>query len=509
MVMAMRVYDDVRSPMLSNFAKIGLHLAIVLAIQALVTSLLAVVLGTWIDEEYTLATTARGIGYAFHRAIDYELQAPFYFVVLAALRTLSHAVVFARAISVAFALGFTYAMAQVARTIAPRRPAWVFAAIVALNPFTIFVALEIRLYALALVLSALAWLAFDRGFFSGDCRRARVAFVTVAIVSLYTQYFIGLELAGFAIGLVVLGRWRALRDYCISGAIAALAFVPMLVILRKQIGEAFSVPSALPGSKGSLLVHPLLDFAYPVAYRAIFPGATRVAELAGFALLAAAILIGRPRPSRRLAAYVSIAVTVEACYLIIAYGFHYELFIPRHFVALFVPEAIAAYAIVDALTGIRARACAIAIAGILALTAFASDIVTYRSLAKTGDWRRVGEYLTARTRPGDTVAVYLADSVPAFRRYYAGAATVVAFPRPLDPDRYAVAALFTHSEREAATALARLPRTGRTWLVRFLPCPEGDPYGCHELEDALASNERVLERADFFENTVVRFAPKR
>ncbi len=482
-------------------------MACVLALQAIVTLALGAILATWVDEEYTLATTARGVAYAFHRAIDYELQAPLYFVLVAALRGISHAVLFARAISIVFALGFVYAMAHVARAVAPRTPTWIFAAVVAVNPFTIFAALEVRLYALALLLCALAWLAFDRGFFSGDDRRARLAFVGIAIVSLYTQYFIGIELAAFAVGLVVLGRWRALRDYLVAGALAGLAFVPMLVVLRAQVGGAFSVPYARPGVAGSLLIHPLLDFVFPIAYEVVFPGPTRALAIAGFGLALVAVFCGRPRFSRRVAASIAIAASVEAVYLVLAYGLHYELFVPRHFVALFVPEAVAAYAVANGFTSVRARACALALVTILSLGAVASDAVIYRALAKHGDWQRVGAYLSAHARPDDTIAIYVADAMPAFDRYYTGRAKVVPFPRPLDPDRYDVDAFFAHSEREAATALAHLPRRGHAWLVLFAPCNEFDPYGCREVAAALAHHARILDRVPFFENTVLRLEP--
>jgi len=51
-----------------------------------VAAIVAAHLGTWTDEEYTLATTSRGPLYALEQALDYELQAPVYFVVEAIWR---------------------------------------------------------------------------------------------------------------------------------------------------------------------------------------------------------------------------------------------------------------------------------------------------------------------------------------------------------------------------------------------------------------------------------------
>ncbi len=486
--------------------RVGRGLAVVLALQIAAMLALAATLGTWHDEEYSLATTSHGVVYAFHRAIDFELQAPFYFVALAALRAFSDSVFFARAPSVLCAVAFTYAMALIARRIAPERDPWVPAALVALNPFTIFAALEIRLYALALLLCALAWLAFYDGFFAGDDRRARIAFVAIAIVSLYTQYFIGFEFVAFAIGLAALGRWRALRTYLVAGIVLALAFVPMLVVLQAQVSGALGTRDARPGAFGSIFVHPAIDFIFPLGYQSVTGAIGHRATTVTVIALLVAIVFGGPRMGRRLVAYVAMAAAVEAIYVILARGLHYDLVVPRHFVALFVPELAAAFALLVSLGSPRARLARRVVVVMLAVAAVASDATTYRALAKHGDWKRVGAYLTAAARPGDTIAIYEADALPGFERYYRGAARVVPFPRALPTDRYDVEAMLVHSVADAEASLERLPRTGHVWFVDYGGCDRFDRLGCNEVRTAIARRERVLQRTEFYENTVLRIA---
>ncbi|GAC1348933.1 MAG: hypothetical protein NVSMB19_01550 [Vulcanimicrobiaceae bacterium] len=479
-----------------------------LALQTAAMLALAATLGTWHDEEYTLATTAHGAIYAFHRALDFELQAPFYFVVLAALRALSDSVFAARTFSVLCAVAFTYASALAARRVAPARSTWIVAALVSINPFTIFAALEIRLYALALLLCALCWLAFYDGFFAGDDRRARVAFVALAIVSLYTQYFIAFEFAAFAVGLAVMARRRALVAYLVAGGIVAVAFVPMLVFLHAQVGGTFGVRDVHPGAFGSIFLHPSIDFIMPLAYQSVGGALPHRATLLGACAIVVAAIVGRPRANRTVVAYVAMAAAVEAIYAVLADGLKYELIVPRHFIALFVPEVVAAYALVVSFAGSRARGATAAIVTVVALAAVASDVTGYRTLAKHGDWKRVGAYLTHAARPGDTIAIYEADALPAFRRYYRGTAHVVPFPRALPRDRYDVDAMLVHSVADAAAALGRLPKTDRVWFVNYGVCDRFDRLGCNEVRTALAQRERVLERIDFTENTVLRIAPK-
>jgi len=481
---------------------------IVVGIQAVAMLVCSAMFGTWHDEEYTLATTAHGPGYAFHRALDFELQPPLYFVALAALRSISDSVFFARLFSVACALVATLGMAAVARRIWPRQAAWPLAALVAFNPFTVYAALEIRLYAFALALSVFAWLAFDDGFFSGTSTRARLAFVAIAVASLWTQYFLAFEFVAFAVALAIVRRWRALGAFVIAGAVTILGFLPLAVFVHAQVGNQFAVPDALLPSPAAVFMHPLFDFVLPLGYERFGGTIGYVAVLASVTILVAAIIVGRPRLDRRTTATIAMAIVVEAIYVVLADVLRYELVAPRHFIALFVPEVVAVYALVAAFTSRYARAAGATMAVTIALATAATVGWTYHTGAKQGDWPRVGALLSKLARPGDLIAVTEADSLPAFERYYHGPARVVPFPRALPPDRYDVNAMYVHSARDGAAALARLPHDDRVWLVIYGRCDQLDQLGCHELETALARNERILEKHTFYLNEVLRIAPR-
>ena len=70
-----------------------LHLAL--------TLFLAYRLNIWVDEAFSLHTSGRGVGYALHQALHFELQAPLYFVLLSAWRKIDSSIFFARLLSVA------------------------------------------------------------------------------------------------------------------------------------------------------------------------------------------------------------------------------------------------------------------------------------------------------------------------------------------------------------------------------------------------------------------------
>ncbi len=479
-------------------------LLLVLAAQLSAMTALAIVLGTWQDEEYTLATTAHGVAWAIGRAISYEQQAPLYFALIALLREWAPSPLAARMFSVGCALGFTATIAAIARRVWPAVDPWPLAALAAFNPFVVFAALEIRLYALALLVSALLWLLFYDGFLRGERHAARLAFVVLAIAALYLEYFLAFELVGFAVALMVAGRWRQLCAYVGVGFVCALAFLPLLLVLHTQVTAAFAVPEHRAGPAYGVFLHPLADFLIPYGYGG-FPGA-RALNAALAVCVVGALVAGRPRFDRKLLSLGAVAATVELFYILLVDVLHEELVVPRHFFALFVPETAFAYGVLATLrapgrlvTGARRTiAVCVAVACVLSLG------FTYRAFAKLGDWPRVARWLDVNAGPDDTIAIAEPDAVRAFARYYRGTAKVVAYPRTIDPNVYSVERMMVHSVAEARAAFAALPVKGRLWFVNYDTCDRSDRLGCLEVEAALRQRYCVVERRAFFLTSIER-----
>ena len=120
--------------------------ALLALLQAALLVPLAAILNTWTDEEYTLASTAHGIGIAFAKALTFELQAPLYFGILAAWRTFDDSVFFARLFSVLCAVALTFAVAALGKRLNVSRP-FVLTWVLVLSPFTTYAALEAMILA--------------------------------------------------------------------------------------------------------------------------------------------------------------------------------------------------------------------------------------------------------------------------------------------------------------------------------------------------------------------------
>src|SRR5256885_4076082 len=75
-------------------------ISLLILLNVCLTLFLAFKLNVWVDEAFTLHTTAQGVRYAFNQALQFELQPPLYFVMLGAWRKLDGSIFFARLFSV-------------------------------------------------------------------------------------------------------------------------------------------------------------------------------------------------------------------------------------------------------------------------------------------------------------------------------------------------------------------------------------------------------------------------
>lgn len=477
------------------------------ALYAVALAWLAAILGTWQDDEYTLATTAHGAFYAWQRAIGFEEQAPLYFALEAIWRELSPSVWFARMSSVVCAVGTFAAALRIGRRIAPARDSLPFALAVACNPFAVFIAVEIRLYALGVLLSGLLWLGFDAGFATGSSRRARIAFAGYAIAAIYTQYFLGFFIVGAFVALLAGRRWRSLVPFVLTSVVIAIAIVPVVEIARGQVGTSGVVDSGAGRILERTLLHPLADFVLPFADELYLSPVRRIHE-AMLGLLVVLVVAARPKPTPAFWSALGFVAAIEALYLAVAVGLRLELY-PRHFLALFLPSAVAAYVVLDRIE--RAGATRTFRFAVLCYAVFdvGSLAVTYRAGAKIDDVIAVDRYLDAVTGPGDTVAIFPADALPAYARYYRGGAHLAPFPHAVSGVVYDVTALDVPSSAEARDALLRL-RGRRIFFVESGSCRADDhTSNCGKLRDALASPAvHVVARRAFYEASVSELAPR-
>ena len=466
-----------------------------------IASFVASRLATWTDEEYTLATTAHGPAFAFSHALSYELQAPLYFVAEALWREVNPSLFWARLPSILCTAALFFAFDRIGRRIAPKSDPFWFVLLATLNPFVVYAGFEIRLYALALLIATVMWLFFDAGFVSGTSSRARVAFVAVAIVGIYVQYFLAFMLVGFACASLVLADRRAVFRYAIACVPVVLAALPLAGIARGQVGGYETTVPVVPYLLRHSLLHPWVDFIFPYerdwdVVRWLHPVYDAIVAVALVAAVAA-----RPRLTRTDVAWIACAAAIQTTYLalIAVVGLPLD---DRHYVGLYVPLAVAFYAIARRVRESE-RPRYTAFFGLTGGLIVAVLFTEYRHLALPGDWRRVAAYLTREARPGDAIVIYAADAMLPFRRQYEGTVPVVPFPRAPARRAYSADVLTVHSEAQADASLAALRRYDRIWFVSSVRCrADQQTYGCVYVQPAIDRSFKIIGERDFYESRV-------
>jgi hypothetical protein len=500
------VAADFRAVCASRLRSRSVSLAVGAA-YALALTAFAVQLGTWTDEEYTLATTAHGFIYAWNRAIAFELQAPLYFAVVAIWREANASVWFARLFSILCATGFFFAIMPLLRRVAPdKNPLWP-ALLIALNPFVMYCAFDIRLYAMALLVSTLDYAAFDAGFVRGTSKRARVVFVALGIVALYTQYFLGFAFVGYAVVLIVRRRFRALVPYTVALAVTGLASLPVLGMLRSQIGRSGETTESLAGLLRETLVHPWLEYVLPYD-RSLDGLHLRAPYVALFCGLILVMVLARPRMNRELIGWLACAGTIEMVFVCLELLFRLDLG-PRHYVVLFAPAMLAGYALIAGLAGGRSPYIAPLLFWTYAILSFGILYIQQHAIAQDGDTKRVAAFLQLHAARDATIAIFPADALPAYARQYGGTARLVPFPRALPTQRYDMDEIGVRDEPDARLGLTSIRSGKRLWLVMMGSCQSwSQQFGCNYVLDAVHDSRRIVSEHRFYDTLVYEIESK-
>lgn len=461
---------------------------------------LSFTLGIWQDEAFSLDTTSGSAARTLHQALFFELQPPFYFLLLWAWRRLADGYVWARLLSVACATAALATLWTLARRHVGGRRAAVVLALLAAHPFVLWYATEIRVYALALLLASLLTLAFHDAFLEPQPRRlALTAYPALAVAGIYTQYYLAVVVAAHGAAALLLHRRRAIGWLALMLP-AAMALAPLLLVLPRQVAEhtapVHDTPSLL--SAGRYILDLALQFLAPTMAWADVPG--WLARPVALAALALAAWRWRRWDTRRRTAVV-VAAAAGLGYALIAMRTGFGLLGERHLVGLY--PVLVAVALAWAVTA-RTRTFAAAACGAAILVTLASW-QRLTPLAKPLDAARVAAYIAARERPGDVIITVPSFTALALRYHYAGANAMIALPRPQRFDRYDLHDnIVTPAAIDAALSAAGHPR--RAWLVmpadrcRYLDVD----FGCGSVEAWVASHARIAGDAAFAHSQRVR-----
>ena len=467
---------------------------------------LAYLLDIRFDEAFTLNTTSQGPVYAARQAIKFEQQSPLYFVVLSLWRYIDPSVFFARLFSVLCVPLFVLVAAEVSKRYLKNVNPLLAAAIIALHQQVVWNSLDIRLYALMMLLSGLLFFLFYDGYLAETPRtRSRVLYIIVAVLSLYTQYYLGFQLVAGAFALLVLRRWRPLRQYVLDMLIAGVVFAPMLFVVTGQVSavgertnDSFSRLLLMKGLYQQIV--PLAISVQWIEPESLKRWSVRIVIFIIAVLFVKKLLAGRKAEDIALG---TITLALTAIFFVTYYFLGDEGLQQRHMSSLILPLVLLPLSALSIFKNSKF------IYGWLALAVFlniGSLYAVYKPMAKPGDFRRVAQYLIASERADQPILVIHADAVLPLAYYYKGQNKLVAVPQQNSFDDWNPRNNIIKDEAQILDLIDKQPnKPERFWLVNDGWCGQGSvSFNCQILEDVVNKYFETESTQEFFEPTTVR-----
>lgn len=205
-----------------------------LFIYAIILLFLCKELNIWEDEAYSLQTSSNSLPEVLKLSYNFEGQPPAYFILLTIWRNISHSILFARLFSIVCIGTAAYYIHKIdiAGTSEGNRRWTVI--IFLLNPFTVWAALEIRTYALLILLSTMS-IYYFLNYYGSNGKKHLYIFLITCLIGLYTQYFYAFLIISFASSILIFKGWRSFLKFCLYLIIVCLLFLPNVFFIFDQV----------------------------------------------------------------------------------------------------------------------------------------------------------------------------------------------------------------------------------------------------------------------------------
>jgi len=471
---------------------------------------LAYYLNIWADEASTLYSTDHGILNALQNAATVERQAPLYFWIMSLWRSINGSIFFARLFSIICSIVAIKLFAGFAQKLFSWRTALLATAFFALHPITIWASVEIRVYALVILLSIALLRLFYNAFFGDEpSRMFKIWFLIVAVIGLYTNYYLGFLLVGCFAALLATRRWKPARDYMLLMFVAGVAFLPLIYTFKSQFAvntSGFEEERSLIDGLRRIWSH-VLTYILPAD---IVPGkeSSTASVIRLWAVRAGIIVVGtyavirRKRIGTQTVAFGAITVTILLWLLAAYFLVGTWLVALRHASVLFVPLILFLASLLNDLfvrtddKVTRAGRLVAPAIGLLVLASFSYALMTlYPNMAKRGDWARVGAYIEQRETPNQPVIIFHTYDALVLPYHYHGANRILPDERFFDFDFGTPSPELTRARTEF-TISEIPPGAAEIWLIENEECQQ--PGICDQLDQFINSNYDVKDEQEFY-----------
>lgn len=407
--------------------------AIVIAFVIAATAM-SHVMNIWLDEAYSMYTTGSTFANAIKIAISFEEQPPVYFAALNLWRKIHPSIFFARVFSILCILFAAYFLYRLVRDFSQNASLY-FLAVFFSSPHTLWAATEIRTYALSILLSSILFWSFYEIFIKRSNRITyKFIFIFVSVLSLYTQYFIGVVHIFNLLFLLLLRDWKAIRGYGLYMIMIGICFTPFFIGITSQ-----QVYTSTSGSPRSLSIISSIICAAKLILNDIISGNDSFNTLFKWAK-AAIIGIGisgcwvmRRRTIDRILleagirSFISIVVGIPL-FAGIVYLLGSEDYLAQRYVLFLVPELLVI--VVFAIMNIRVPLAKWTVATLLVLYNITNCAVEFYPMRKNGDWKNVARIIEQQAQPNEPIFVYTSWDIMPLSYYLNNSAKLIPIPHP-------------------------------------------------------------------------------
>lgn len=511
---------EVRFSILFPFLLCLFHLAFALPF--------AYILNIWTDEASSLHTTQNGFFRTFSNVFADEKQAPLYFLFLSLWRALNDSIFFARLPSVFFSLLAIIFFYDLARKFLSENAARFVCFFFAVHPYLIWASTEIRVYSLIILLSVVLLYFFADGYAISEIaaenetpqkrKSARMRFVLIAVVALYTNYYLGFLLVGGFAALLITRRFRAARAYFVQMICVGVIFAPLLWIFTHQFADNADdfIETKFVGTGAKILGTQLLDLIFPMSLAfGDELSLISVVRLCFLGLSAAAIVFFLFKNKFRAVnekillngAFVSVTcVLLFAAYL--ALGSPYLA--PRHFAVLFAPLVLLTSVLVKNVLPFKVL---LAFAVLFAvLFPYSKIYKQFPGLTKRGDWARIAQFIEEKEKPNQPIIVFRNYDALSLPFHYRGVNRILPDEKFFAWEQEDALDSENAFRRQTEFIISQIPPDGaEIWLAIEEICFAAETKAaCRPLENFVEANYTIVEAKEFYREKVylLRKKPK-
>ncbi|HEX9961244.1 MAG TPA: hypothetical protein VGB00_09950, partial [Pyrinomonadaceae bacterium] len=334
---------------------------------------------------------------------------------------------------------------------------------------------------------------------------SRLNFVLVAIVALYTNYYLGFLLAGCFAALLVLGKFKEARRFFLQMLVVLVAILPLLWIIKQQFevnaGDFQAEKSFIEGAR--LVWNHALNLTFPTELspqtESSIVSVVRI-WLVRFGVFLTVFLLVKNnfrQIDKNVLSFGAISVVV-AVFLLFAYFLLGEIYVAlRHTAVLFVPVFLFAALFLSAVLPRRSW---IFFAAAFAFLYPYSVYKSYPQMAKRGDWIRVARFIEANEAPNQPIIVFQNYDALSLPFHYKGANRILPdekfFAWSLEDKPSSDAAL----QKQIEFVISEIPADAEEiWLATEEICQAAETrIACQPLENFVRANYTIEKQQDFY-----------